>query len=82
MKARFVMELMETRLSGLGVDWSSVSTVDIYTTHSLDRLLPEIVLPRIGAVSIHGVAWHYSRPPVEEIEYEMDLRGVRTEWRI
>jgi hypothetical protein len=80
LKARFVMDLMEARLRGLGADWPMVNTVNIYTTHSLDTLLPSIVLDRTGAASIHGVSWHYSRPPIEQIEYEMDLRGCRTEW--
>lgn len=81
-KSQFVMDLMESRLRGLGVGWSMVSVIDVYTVHSLTPLLPEIVLGRVGAASIHGVNWHYTRPPIEEIEYEMDVRGVRTELRL
>ena len=81
-KSRFVMDLMEARLRGLGVDWPMVSTVDVYTSHSLAPLMPEIVLGRIGYASIHGATWHYSRPPIDEIEYEMDLRGTRTDLRL
>lgn len=81
-KARFVMDLMETRLHGLGGDWNLVTTADVYTAHSLTPLLPEIVLGRMGPASIHGVNWHFTNPPIEEIEYEMDMRGVRTEIRI
>ena len=80
-KAQFVMDLMETRLRGLGADWSLVSTVNVYTAHSLTPLLPEIILRRIGPASIHGTTWHFSRPPIAEIEYEMDLRGIRTDLR-
>ncbi len=80
-KARFVMDLMETRLRGLGADWPLVSTVNVYTAHSLTPLLPEIILRRIGPASIHGTTWHFSQPPIAEIEYEMDLRGIRTELR-
>lgn len=80
-KSRFVMELIENRLHGLGVDWPLVSTVNVYTAHSLDSILPEIILNRIGAAGMHGACWHYSRPPIEEIEYEMDVRGTRTELR-
>lgn len=78
-KARFVMDLMEARLHGLGVDWPQVGTVNVYTAHSLTPLLPEIVLGRIGSASIHGATWHFSRPPIEEIEYEMDLRRTHVE---
>jgi hypothetical protein len=81
-KARFVMDLMENRLHGLGVDWSAVTTIDVYTMHNVTPLLPQIVLGRAGASAVHGVNWHFSRPPVAEIEYEMDVRGVRTELRL
>jgi hypothetical protein len=27
-------------------------------------------------VAIHGVRWFPSRPPIQGLEYEMDLRGV------
>lgn len=80
-KARFVMDLMQQRLQGLGVGWPQVTHANIYTAHSLAPILPEIILSRIGIASMDGVNWHFSRPPVEEIEFEMDLRGTRTELR-
>lgn len=81
-KATFVMDLMENRLRELGGNWSQVTTVDVYTIHPIGGLLPQVILGRIGAAAIHGVHWHYTRPPIEEIEFEMDLRCVRTEIRI
>lgn len=81
-KAAYVMDLMESRLHGLGGDWPLVTAVDVYTIHSIEALLPRIVLQRSGAAAIHGVRWFYTRPPIVGIEYEMDLRGVRTELRL
>lgn len=81
-KASFVMDLMANRLSGLGVDWSDVTTSNIYTPHSLTPLLPEVILGRLTSARLHGAVWHYSRPPIEGIEFEMDLRATRTEIRI
>ena len=78
-KASFVMDLMESRLRGLGADWPQVNAIDVYTAHSLTPLLPDILLNRLGTASRHGVRWHYTRPPIEEIEFEMDLRGIRTD---
>jgi hypothetical protein len=80
-KARFVMDLMETRLRGLGMAWTMVSCANVYTAHSITELLPAVILSRMGAAAIHGVHWHFSRPPIEEIEFEMDLRGTTTEFR-
>jgi len=81
-KASFVLDLMENRLKGLGADWSQVTAVDLYTVHSLDRLLPELILKSVGSAATHGVRWFFSRPPIEQIEFEMDVRGVRSELRI
>lgn len=81
-KARFVMGLMESRLRALGGDWSTVSAVDVYTIHGLDRILPEVLLPALGPASLQGIHWFPTRPPIEEIEFEMDLRGVRQEQRL
>lgn len=78
-KAVFVVDLMENRLRGLGADWSLVNAIDVYTVHSLDTVLPEVVLKRAGPAGAHGVRWHYTRPPITGIEFEMDLRGTRTE---
>jgi hypothetical protein len=80
-KARFVMDLMETRLRGLGCDWPGVTAMDIYTIHAIEPLLPGLILGRAGAAATHGVRWFYSRPPIVGIEFEMDLRGVRSELR-
>ncbi len=81
-KAEFVMDLMESRLLGLGGNWPDVTAIDIYTIHPIDKLLPGKVLARVGVAAGHGVRWFYTRPPIVEIEYEMDLRGVCSELRI
>jgi hypothetical protein len=81
-KARFVMDLMESRLQGLEASWPSVTAIDIYSVHAIDRVLPEQILERVGPAADHGIRWFYSRPPIEAIEFEMDLRGVVSELRI
>jgi hypothetical protein len=74
-KAEFVLGLMQDRLHGLGATWSQVTTTNIYTVYDVNALLVTIVLPRIGAAGKHGVTWHYTRPPIVGLEYEMDVRG-------
>ena len=56
-KASFVLDLMETRLHGLGADWSGVTAVNIYTVHALERILPDVILKRIGTAGTLGVRW-------------------------
>lgn len=78
-KARFVMQLMQQRLTGLGVAWADVTTTSLYTQHSVMPFLADDILRRMDGSSIHGVHWHFSQPPIREIEFEMDVRGTRTE---
>jgi hypothetical protein len=79
-KARYVCGVMTERLRGLHGTWDEVTTVNAYTIHPLHPLMEALVLPGLPAARRHGVIWHYTRPPVIGIEYEMDLQGVVTRW--
>jgi hypothetical protein len=78
-KAHFVVELMVQRLAGLGVEMSRPTTINIYTVHDFSSLLVEPLLAKLASGRRQGVHWHYTRPPIVDIEFEMDLRGVRSE---
>ncbi len=78
-KARFVMGIMQDRLSALGGDWSRVTAIDVYTAESIHGFLVEDLLRPAGAAAIHGVRWFPSRPPIQGLEFELDLRGVARE---
>ena len=79
-KAHFVMGVMEGRLKGLGVGWKDVTVSEIYTVHDIRPFIEQELLKRMGEGGAHGLTWHYSRPPIESVEYEMDLRGCVTEF--
>ncbi|WZO97788.1 hypothetical protein EP7_004839 [Isosphaeraceae bacterium EP7] len=81
-KAEFVLGLMQARLDGLGVPWSATTAVDVYTAHPTSPELMERILGRAGEAAIHGLRWFQARPPIVDIEFEMDLRGVRSELRL
>lgn len=78
-KAEFVIDLMQQRLQWLNTDWSRVTKTNVYTIHPASEVVTELLNPRIGAAGIHGTTWHFTRPPILDIEYEMDVRGVATE---
>jgi hypothetical protein len=73
-KALFVLRKMEDRLNGLGASWRETGAVQVYTVHDIHSILSQDILPRSGNGA--GLTWHYCRPPIEELEYEMDVRGV------
>ena len=75
-KAVHVMNIMQARLFGLKMTWQDVTAVDVYTVHSLKPILAETISGALGQAIIHGIRWHYGRPPIEGLEFEMDMRGT------
>jgi hypothetical protein len=76
-KACFVLGAMESRLSALGFSWIDTTASQVYTVHDLHPFLADEIVGR-GADS-GGLSWHYCRPPVVDLEYEMDCRGISLE---
>jgi hypothetical protein len=76
-KARFVLGVMETRMAALGAGWPMATAVQVYTVHDLYPFLGSEIVTR-GAAR-HGLTWHFCRPPVVGLEYEMDCRCVSLE---
>jgi len=76
-KACYVLGEMERRLAAFGLGWSDTTAAQVYTVHNLYPFLADEIVRRGAARS--GITWHYVRPPVQELEYEMDCRGVSRE---
>jgi hypothetical protein len=76
-KARFVLGEMERRMGALGFGWKDTTAAQLYTVHDVHPFLADEIVWRGAARS--GLTWHYNRPPVVELEYEMDCRGVSIE---
>lgn len=80
-KARFVLTVMQDRLQALGGTWERVTTIDVYTAHPIHGIVEDEILRAAGPAAVHGVHWYPSRPPVQGLEFEMDMRGVGREIR-
>jgi hypothetical protein len=78
-KADRVLAIMSERLAAMNLDWDAATQSNVYCVHDIHPLMAGTILPKLGAAGHHGVRWHYAAPPVLEIEYEMDVRGVRQE---
>ena len=55
----------------------STTAAQVYTVHDLHPFLAGEIVKR-GAARC-GLTWHFCRPPVVDLEYEMDCRGVSEE---
>jgi hypothetical protein len=76
-KAVFVLAEMERRLKLLGFAWAHTTGSQVYTVHDLHPFLADEIVRRGAARA--GLTWHFCRPPVQGLEYEMDCRGVAVE---
>jgi hypothetical protein len=76
-KARFVLGEMERRMAALGAGWADTTAVQVYTVFDLFPFLADEIVAR-GAAA-HGLTWHFDRPPIVGLDYEMDCRGVAIE---
>jgi hypothetical protein len=76
-KARYVMDGLRSRVEALGCDWNAITASQVYTVHDfrpvLEELFAELTISQIG------VAWYPGWPPVNDMEFEADVRRVRTE---
>jgi hypothetical protein len=68
---------MEKRMLALGFGWADTTATQVYTVHDLHPFLADEIVLRGAARS--GLTWHFNRPPVIGLEYEMDCRGVMHE---
>jgi len=76
-KASWVLGEMERRMAAVGATWRDTTAVQLYTVHDIHPFLGEELVKR-GAAR-HGLTWHFNRPPVVDLDYEMDCRGVAIE---
>ena len=76
-KIRYVVGAMERRMAELGFGWKDATAAQTYTVHDFYPVFVE-ELVRHGAAR-SGLTWHFARPPVIDLEYEMDCRRVMRE---
>ncbi len=76
-KARFVLGEMERRMAALGFGWRDATATQLYTIRDIHPILAEEIAGR-GAIP-GGLTWHFCRPPVVDLDYEMDVRGIARE---
>jgi hypothetical protein len=73
-KVRYVVGVMEKRMGAFGFGWKDATAAQTYTVHDFHHVLADALVRR-GAMPA-GLTWHYARPPVIDLEYEMDCRRV------
>jgi hypothetical protein len=73
-KVRFTTSQMESRMAAFGFGWKDTTGVQAYSIRDFHHALTDELVRR-GALR-SGLTWHFARPPVVNLEYEMDCRRV------
>jgi hypothetical protein len=76
-KVRFTVGELERRLAEFGFTWQDTTGVHAYTVHDFHPHVADELVRRGATRS--GLTWHFARPPVVDLEYEMDCRRVLRE---
>jgi hypothetical protein len=74
-KADWVLGIMDARLKGLGASWSGATVSQLYTVQEVKSQVERIQ----KHIRPSSLTWHWCRPPIAELDFEMDLRGVSVE---
>ena len=73
-KAQYVLSAMEARMEALDVGWADVNVTQVYSVHDIHSFLADEIVSRGAARG--GITWYFARPPVQGLEYEMDVRSI------
>jgi hypothetical protein len=73
-KVRATVGAMESRLAEFGHGWNDTTAAQAYSIRDFHHVMVD-ELVRHGALR-SGLTWHFARPPVVDLEYEMDCRRV------
>ena len=79
-KVTFVVDTLRERCAEIGAEWDQVTATNIYTPHDIHALRVEKLELTRGPSAAYGLCWHLARPPIKGLEFEMDVRGVETEF--
>jgi len=73
-KIRYVVGVMEKRMAEFDCGWKDATATQTYTVHDVHPVFADALVRRGAARA--GLTWHFARPPVIDLEYEMDCRRV------
>lgn len=76
-KVRHVVGAMESRMGAFGFGWKDATAAQVYSIRDYHHAVADELVKRGAARS--GLTWHFARPPVIDLEYEMDCRRVTRE---
>jgi len=75
-RLRSIVEALARPMGELGVSWEASTAINVYGATGAPA---DEVASAFGIAALHGITWFPSLPPLRDIEFEIDARGVGTE---
>jgi len=76
------LESLDRAISQMGVSWNAVTNLVVFSVHDFYPILRDLLLPRTGVAKNYGIRWYFARPPIQELEIEIQIRGCARELMI
>lgn len=75
-RLRSIVEVLANPMGELGVSWEAATAINVYAA-----AVPPMdeVASAAGQAGLHGVTWFPSVPPLRDLDFEIDVRGVGRE---
>lgn len=70
---------LTARLTELNGSWNDVTAIQLYGVDDFKDLIAETVLSRSGRTALPTIQWFPSRPPIEGLNLEVDIRSAGVE---
>jgi hypothetical protein len=71
-----VLKSLHVLLREIDASWADITAVGVYTVQDIYPYLEDMLLREVSSANVHGITWHYARPPVADADFEMDVRRV------
>ena len=73
---RSILEELGRRMVDLGVTWDDATAINMYGAAGSPM---DDVVGEFGTAALNGLTWFPSLPPIRDLQFEIDVRGVCTE---
>jgi hypothetical protein len=70
---------LTTALEELGASWDGATSIQLYGMQIGPDLVVDRILGHAGKAAVHGVTWFPSRPPIDDLHLEVDVRSSGSE---
>jgi hypothetical protein len=78
-KTQFVLDRLGEHLAEMKLTWADATAVNLYTVHDAYLVFASTILPAIGLAARRGITWHYTRPPIDAMQLEIDAHATLRE---